>query len=140
MFRERRLHTYAYGAPCSVCHEISQKDFTKELVTSVVIGDDIVSRLSLSTFKELQRSLIAMSPDLSVSEKAEMIKEVGRLSKEDKLFSAGKVILLHSEEYKGIPQVVDPVDTLHYIELSSQLFSVHTPNNYLDAVAQLHHD
>lgn len=138
LFQERRIHAFAYGAPCSVCHEISQQERTKKHVTSIVIGDDIVSRLSLSSFKDLQRALIAMSPSLGVGEKADMIKVVGRTNKADKLFTAGTVILLHSEEFNGHPQVIDPVDTLHYIELSGDLFSVHTPNKYLDAVSKLH--
>ena len=70
LFQERRIHAFAYGAPCSVCHEISQQERTKKHVTSIVIGDDIVSRLSLSSFKDLQRALIAMSPSLGVGEKA----------------------------------------------------------------------
>jgi hypothetical protein len=43
---------------------ISRKaPFTRQHVMSVVMGDDIISRFELATFRELQRALMVLSSD-----------------------------------------------------------------------------
>jgi len=143
VFRSRNIRAFAFAAPCSVCHRICRAPYTKRHVTSVILKDDIVARLSLSSFRDLQKAMIALAPSGTVplSEKAQIYKQLERADPEEKLFSAGRVWMLKSEEFDGAPVVeVDPVDVLGSIELAPSIFSVHLPNEYLNAVNELRHE
>jgi hypothetical protein len=55
------IRAVAFGAPCSLCHELSQAPFTRQVVTSFVLGDDFVARLSFGTVAELQRGIVTFA-------------------------------------------------------------------------------
>jgi len=137
-FRKHNIRAFAFAAPCSVCEEISRAPYTKRHVTSVVTGDDIVSRLSLASFKDLQRALVTLAPrsDLPLKEKHKLL---AKLPKEEKrLYCAGRVWWLESEEYAPEPIVeVDPIKELHSIELFSNVVGVHLPHSYIRSLDKL---
>ncbi|GBG29924.1 Lipase, putative [Hondaea fermentalgiana] len=140
VFRERNIRAFAYGAPCTVSHDIARAPFTRKHVTSIIVGDDIVSRLSLSSFQDLQRGMIAMAPASSVplAEKADIYANLERSKPEDKLYSAGRVYMLNSDEFGGEPLVeIDPVNILDAIELTSAMFSIHLPSEYVRSLREL---
>eukprot|EP00516_Mucochytrium_quahogii_P000822 CAMPEP_0203763376 /NCGR_PEP_ID=MMETSP0098-20131031/16094_1 /ASSEMBLY_ACC=CAM_ASM_000208 /TAXON_ID=96639 /ORGANISM=" , Strain NY0313808BC1" /LENGTH=535 /DNA_ID=CAMNT_0050658131 /DNA_START=1211 /DNA_END=2818 /DNA_ORIENTATION=- len=139
-FRKRNIHAYAFAAPCTLCPELAHAPFTKRHVTSVVVGDDVVARLSLSSFRDMQRAMVALAPMHSVSneEKLQVFKDLPRDEVKDKLFSSGSVYLLDSHEFHGRAVEVDAVRTLHSIELSSEMFSVHLPNQYMESISKLY--
>jgi len=138
LFRARNIQGYSYASPCSVCASISQAPFTRQHVTSVVYGDDLVSRLSLASFRELQRDIVATS-----------MEEDGNTSptntssdaiEEEKLYCTGKVWWLESKEYEPHQIVeVNPVEHLQHIELFSDMIATHMPWAYLDALEKLDH-
>lgn len=137
VFKSRNIRAYAFGVPCCLCYEISQSPFARAHITSVVLGDDIVCRLSLSTFKELQRDLVALSEDFDFEEKMKILEKLPREDNAHKLFCPGRVLLLESTETNMIPCYVDPVTTLGHIELASDMFGVHRPDRYLEAMKKL---
>uniref|UniRef100_A0A7S4S8V7 sn-1-specific diacylglycerol lipase n=1 Tax=Ditylum brightwellii TaxID=49249 RepID=A0A7S4S8V7_9STRA len=133
VFRARDIHGYSYASPCCVCESISQAPFTRRHVTSVVFGDDLVSRLSLATFRELQRDIANIS-----IKNNESSNQTTDADDEEKLYCAGKVWWLESNEYKPHPIVeIDPVEDLHHIELFSDMLTTHLPWAYLDALEKL---
>jgi hypothetical protein len=139
-FREANVRAWAFAAPCAVCARISQAPFTRKHVTSIVTGDDVVSRLGLATFKELQRAMVALAQPhnagLDDADKEALLAQLP--AEEDKLFCSGKVWWLSSREFQPHPIVeIDPVQELKSIELFDDIFAVHLPNNYLDALSAL---
>ena len=138
-FRDRNIHAYAFAAPCTLCPELAQAPFTKRHVTSVVCGDDIVSRLSLSNVKDMQRGMVTMAPLEYISniEKVELYKDLPREDVKHKLFCAGRVWLLEAEEFGMVPVEVDPIETLNCIQLTSGMFSSHMPHQYMQVVSKL---
>ncbi|KAJ3062155.1 hypothetical protein HK102_008861 [Quaeritorhiza haematococci] len=64
----RRVRCFAYSAPCTMGLELSR--LCRELITSVVLGDDLVSRLSLGSVRDLK------SVALRMHEEKEFAKEV----------------------------------------------------------------
>ena len=144
VFRSRSVWAFSYAAPCCVCEDISQAPFTRRHVTSIVTGDDLVSRFGLATFRELQGAMMAMSALVppggatksTLDEKREALG--GLPGEPDKLFCAGKVWWLNSREFEPHPIVeIDPVQELDKIELFPGLFAVHLPRSYLDTLAKL---
>mmetsp|Transcript_18178 Transcript_18178/g.22423 ORF Transcript_18178/g.22423 Transcript_18178/m.22423 type:complete len:550 (+) Transcript_18178:108-1757(+) len=138
-FRDRNICAFAFASPCSLCPELSQAPFTKRHITAVVIGDDVVARLSLSSFKDLQRALTTVAPltEIPNEEKVQIYKSLPRESLDQKLFSSGRVWVLDSEEHHGHHLEVNPMEFLHHIELSSSMFSVHLPSHYLQHLSDL---
>jgi hypothetical protein len=64
LFSRQVLQAISYASPCvlCVCNDISQAPFPRNHVTCVVVmGNDVVSRLGLATFRELQRQLVAIA-------------------------------------------------------------------------------
>jgi hypothetical protein len=55
------IRAVVFGAPCSLCHQLSQAPFTRRIVTSFVLGDDFVARLSFGTVAELQRGIVTLA-------------------------------------------------------------------------------
>mmetsp|Transcript_17529 Transcript_17529/g.34463 ORF Transcript_17529/g.34463 Transcript_17529/m.34463 type:complete len:696 (+) Transcript_17529:169-2256(+) len=140
IFRDRNIRAFAYGSPCSVSHEIAQAPFTRKHITSIIVGDDIVSRLSLRSFQDLQRAMIAMAPASSVSkeEKSQIYASLERSKPEDKLYSAGRVYMLDSDEFGKEPLVeIDPVNILDAIELTESMFAIHLPNEYVRTLREM---
>jgi hypothetical protein len=139
-FRDSNVRAWAFAAPCAVCATISQAPFTRKHVTSIVTGDDVVSRLGLATFKELQRAMVALAQShnaaLDDAAKQELLANLP--AEEDKLFCGGKVWWLSSREFQPHPVVeIDPVQELNSIELFDDIFAVHLPSSYLDTLSAL---
>jgi len=139
VFRARNIRAVVFAAPCSVCAQISQAPFTMRHITSVVTGDDIVSRLSLASFKDLQLEMMALanlSSSASTEERARALATVEREA--DTLHCAGRVWWINSAEFAPEPMVeVDPVRELSAIELFNDLFTIHLPSAYLDTLADM---
>ena len=139
-FRKHNVRAISYASPCVVCEKVSQAPFTRRHVTSVVTGDDIVSRFGLSTFRELQRNMTALANDddnENVSNTSGFVP-VRKDNNEEKLYCAGRVWWLESKEYEPHPIVeVDPVKELYEIGLFSDMFAIHLPKAYLDSLDKL---
>lgn len=138
-FRSRNIHATAYASPCVVSPNISQAPFTRRHVTSVVTGDDVVSRFGLTTFREMQHCMIACAETYTNEEQVQL----PRHDKEEKLYCAGRVWWLESKEYEPHPIVeVDPVQELKEIGLFPDMFAIHLPNAYIASLEKLdrHHD
>ena len=140
-FRKCNVRAISYASPCVVCEKLSQAPFTRRHVTSVVTGDDIVSRFGLSTFRELQRSMMALANNDDESTSA---NEAARHSpppppeNEEMLYCAGRVWWLQSKEYEPHPIVeVNPVKELYEIGLFPDMFAIHLPKAYLDTLDKL---
>eukprot|EP00478_Filoreta_tenera_P001638 GABV01001671.1.p3 GENE.GABV01001671.1~~GABV01001671.1.p3 ORF type:complete len:113 (-),score=13.70 GABV01001671.1:38-376(-) len=43
----QRIHAFSFGAPCTVSMDLSAS--TRDLITSIVVGPDLVGRLSLGS-------------------------------------------------------------------------------------------
>ncbi|GBG24482.1 Lipase, putative [Hondaea fermentalgiana] len=136
--RTNDMHAFAFGAPCSLCHELAQSPFTRQFVTAVVVGDDFVSRLSFSTVFEVQQAVNAYASrgvSLSVDEIRDVYRTIKRDAIENKLFSAGTVWLLDSDEFNMNPVEIDPRELLHSLEFSESFLTAHLPIRYLNAIA-----
>eukprot|EP00511_Aplanochytrium_stocchinoi_P011734 CAMPEP_0204874614 /NCGR_PEP_ID=MMETSP1348-20121228/43535_1 /ASSEMBLY_ACC=CAM_ASM_000700 /TAXON_ID=215587 /ORGANISM="Aplanochytrium stocchinoi, Strain GSBS06" /LENGTH=492 /DNA_ID=CAMNT_0052030529 /DNA_START=31 /DNA_END=1509 /DNA_ORIENTATION=+ len=139
-FLERNLHVYAFASPCVFCPELSQAPFTKRLITSAVFGDDIVSRLCFSSFKDLQVSLGEMSKTktMGFEEKFEIWKNITKENPNQKLFPGGSVYYLNSLEYDSqLPVLVNPVEHFHTILLSKSMLRSHMPGHQMRILSQL---
>jgi hypothetical protein len=147
-FQDRHIHAYAFAAPCSVSATISQSPWTRRHVTSVVMADDMVSRLGLVSFMELQTHMMALAQlsgaDKSSSDRHEQILQeleaTGAMmaEEEEKLFCGGRVLWFHSPEWKPHAMVeIDPVQELKSLELFSDILAVHWPGSYVQALANL---
>jgi len=108
-----------------------------------VTGDDIVSRFGLATFRELQRSMMALAADSDGNVESMDVMPTATLSEntnasEEKLYCAGRVWWLESKEYEPHPIVeVDPVKELYEIGLFPDMFAIHLPKSYLDSLDKL---
>lgn len=139
LFLSRNVRAISYASPCVVCNAISQAPFTRRHVTSVVTGDDVVSRFGLATFRELQSKLLALakSDDDGGDENMEVTMPT---NDDEKLYCAGRVWWLESKEYEPHPIVeVDPVQELYEIGLFPDMFAIHLPKAYLDTLEALDH-
>lgn len=131
------VRCFAFGAPCSLSHEISQAPFTREHVVSIVVGDDFVSRLSFETVVEMERAVVAFA---SIENNAGMTEEekldlYTALPKEPcKLFCAGRVWLLDSPEFNHLAMEIDPNLLFHSMELSETFLTLHFPHRYLKVI------
>uniref|UniRef100_A0A7S4J055 sn-1-specific diacylglycerol lipase n=1 Tax=Odontella aurita TaxID=265563 RepID=A0A7S4J055_9STRA len=137
LFRERQIRAISFSSPCSVCSTLSRAPFTRRHITSVVFGDDIVSRLGLETFRELQCDIQAL--DLSTNGKNQGEGPViYPLEGEEKMYCAGRVWWLESKELEPYPIVeIDPVEELNAIELHPNMFSIHLPNACIEVLEGL---
>lgn len=136
--RTNDMHAFAFGSPCSLCHELAQSSFTRRFVTAVVVGDDFVSRLSFSTVHDVQLAINAYAAKgfvLSVDEIREVYRTLEKDAMENKLFSAGTVWLLDSDEFNMNPVEIDPRELLHSLEFSESFLTAHLPIRYLNAIA-----
>jgi pimeloyl-ACP methyl ester carboxylesterase len=154
LFVSRHVQAISYASPCVVCKDISQAPFTRNHVTCVVTGDDVVSRFGLATFRELQAKMLQLGNEDYVNNHSihgnEDIK-IGNNShlddtnkmetsefEKDKLYCAGRVWWLQSKEYEPHPIVeVKPVKELHEIGLCPELFAIHLPKAYMDSLEKL---
>jgi len=142
-FRQRHVRAISYASPCVVCEKLSQAPFTRRHVTSVVTGDDIVSRFGLATFRELQQSMMALAKSNDdVNAESMNVDLPSSLetanANEEKLYCAGRVWWLESKEYEPHPIVeVDPVKELYEIGLFPDMFAIHLPKSYLDSLDKL---
>jgi hypothetical protein len=146
-FVRKNLHAYCFGAPCSVCSVISSDQWVQQRVTSVVLGNDFVSRLSLQSFKEMQDKLI----QIASSHKLETAGVKGcndpkenaccRLSPVEKLYPPGQVWYIHSENRSTTPEYqeiyVNPTTAkfLNSIQITPSMFKVHMPERYIEALS-----
>jgi hypothetical protein len=137
LFLSRSVRAISFASPCVVCKDISQAPFTRRHVTSVVTGDDVVSRFGLATFRELQSKLLALAKS---DDGGDENMEVTPTNDDEKLYCAGRVWWLESKEYEPHPIVeVDPVQELYEIGLFPDMFAIHLPKAYLDTLEALDH-
>jgi len=146
-FTRRNLHAYAFGAPCAVCSEVSKDKWVRQRVTSVVLGDDIVSRISLASFQEMQEQLVSHASGKIADDqilKGDQIKLAdGRLRTKatKKLYCPGQVWHLDPELDDATSQnralLINPVTSayLNTIQISPTMFSAHMPQRYVAAMA-----
>jgi len=141
-FPDSDLHCFAFGAPCSLCKDLAQSSFVKKRVTSLVVGDDFVSRLSFSTVSEVNRAIWLFDGaglDLTDEEKRNIYESFERDLPENKLFAAGTCWLLDAEEFNHNPVEIDPRDLLHALEFSDTFLTAHLPLRYLRAISNADH-
>ncbi len=155
-FVRRNLHSYSFGAPCSVCNEMSSDQYVQQRVTSVVLGNDFVSRLSLQSFMEMQETLLHITSNqkLEAASRMEVKGSTDPIEKSQagfvpvrKLYPPGQVWYIHSEDQnssKYQPVLVNPVTTtfLNTVQITPNMFTVHMPNKYIEALSEnnLSHD
>jgi hypothetical protein len=165
LFVSRNVRAISYASPCVVCSNISQAPFTRRHVTSVVTGDDVVSRFRLATFRELQEKLLQAAKndneddventtsimngndnvemDESMDDTCEMVSSESAIppleqAEDEKLYCAGRVWWLQSKEYEPHPIVqVNPVKELNEIGLFPEMFAIHLPKAYMDSLEKL---
>mmetsp|Transcript_16715 Transcript_16715/g.19446 ORF Transcript_16715/g.19446 Transcript_16715/m.19446 type:complete len:596 (+) Transcript_16715:140-1927(+) len=139
-FRSRgtSVHAYTYGSPGVLCNRVSQSDFVKERVTSVVLGEDIVTRLSLGSYDKFVRTCEALSGIHSPMEDYINVEDVEGIP--DVLFPAGELI--------HIPYATPQCDkndkvllaqnienhALANILITKKMFKAHLPSQYLNGV------
>jgi len=130
-FKHRKLHAYAFGAPCVVCQNISRDEWVQKRVTSIVLGSDLVCRLGLKSFLHLQEELLVRSRVNGCAEECR-----SQVSCEQ-LFCPGKVWFLHPSSMN--PVRVDPVasEYLNTIQLTRTMLSDHMPASYAEAIGRI---
>lgn len=116
LFAKRNLHCFALAAPCVLCYKLVQLSILKKSVSSFVLGDDVLSRLSFSTVKEMGCSIARCGSD------ADIVYELI----EDKLWPGGAVWLLNAKEFECKPQRIDPVEYLQSIQVNPSMIFYQT--------------
>jgi len=130
--RSTRIRGLAYGAPCSVCPDLASTPFTRKYVTSIVLDDDFVSRLSLGSATESFMHAIKLGQEKTgcLQRHTEIANEIVSEAEELKLYPAGQVFhLMHNSTR-------DPT-SFSRINISSSMFTVHMPNRYYDEIKKL---
>mmetsp|Transcript_15599 Transcript_15599/g.30185 ORF Transcript_15599/g.30185 Transcript_15599/m.30185 type:complete len:509 (+) Transcript_15599:106-1632(+) len=141
-----QIEAVSFAAPCCVSHEIARSQFVKSRVSSFVLGDDLVCRLSLVSLEGFLRTCdeLASLTDDACPESGKTILERIRAecqSRTDRLFPAGRVFHLplqcryHPTRYDVyMAEEVDPALSMSDIVLTPKMFNVHLPSRYLNAL------
>eukprot|EP00808_Paulinella_micropora_P017495 g8248.t1 len=149
LFRERNIFCLAFAPPCTLCPMLAAAPFTQKYVQSIALGNDIVCRLSYGSVSELYHKLVALAhlprDDPTAREQAKQIAHAAVPGAEaTKLHVAGMVWHIHPTSTRTETEsevVIDSgsgigrVSSLQSIILSSDMFSVHMPNRYLQQLA-----
>mmetsp|Transcript_14879 Transcript_14879/g.18405 ORF Transcript_14879/g.18405 Transcript_14879/m.18405 type:complete len:628 (-) Transcript_14879:1164-3047(-) len=140
LHRNVKVHAYTFGSPGILCENLSQSQFVQNHVTSVVLGEDFVTRLSLGSYDKFVRTceqLAEIEPCSSVETKSGKEEEL--------LFPGGRVIripyatpqcdkndkVLITQEIKNC--------SLSDILLTKKMFKAHLPSQYMNGVRmQIH--
>jgi hypothetical protein len=145
--RERNVRGYSFGAPCCMSGDLANAAATRERVTSVIIGDDVIARLSLASTEGLFQSINIVTASgaerLSAFDKSEQLERVrvATRARRDRMFPGG--LTFHIPELNRVnpdssavlgAEIVDPVLSFDRIVLSPKFMSAHLPSRYVHAI------
>jgi len=143
-FKNRDVQSFSFAAPCVLCEDASQSEFVKSRVTSIVLGDDMVSRLSLGSFEDLVGACQELGRSAVLSEeKKKLVKRIRtrHRTRKNKLFPSGNVYHIpylsrynKSSQEVITAEIIDPCISLREILITPKMFSAHLPSNYLNSI------
>ncbi|GMH68144.1 hypothetical protein TrST_g11442 [Triparma strigata] len=118
------LHCYGYGCPAILTEELANKMSQK--VTSVVIGEDMVPRFSLRSFRKMRDNVLN---ELLMSEGGGVEDDYNTSGGMPVLLPAGKIVWIDESTAECDASVRKPRD-FNVMHMSSCSFEAHMPQNY----------
>ncbi|CED85167.1 Predicted lipase/calmodulin-binding heat-shock protein [Phaffia rhodozyma] len=106
----RPIHAYVYGPPCVASSDLAKH--TRDLITCVVQGNDIVPSLSLGTLRDFRNVALTLSDEGNIAE--EIVGRVVGIYQRRLREKYGPVLL------KGSTQQDKPVPTLKALQAAEQ--------------------
>jgi len=136
--RNLMVDAVSFAAPPVMSHNLSQLSTTRNTVTSLVLGDDVVPRLSeqnLELFLRICHKLSNCAPKCNQDEKTFLVESLvteAEMLDSNPLVPGGKTIHITED-------LVEEVDSKSFgvIRLSQDVLNLHLPSNYLNALRRI---
>eukprot|EP01062_Namystynia_karyoxenos_P025332 TRINITY_DN19950_c0_g1_i2.p1 TRINITY_DN19950_c0_g1~~TRINITY_DN19950_c0_g1_i2.p1 ORF type:complete len:705 (+),score=246.74 TRINITY_DN19950_c0_g1_i2:83-2116(+) len=144
-FPGHKIKCYSFAAPCCFDRETALSATPR--VVSLIVGDDVVPRLSLGSAERLAASLASVQSALEQEQEppathaalhADASERLARMDCHAPHIPAGVLVHIGKD---GVPRICEDPEEFEEMRINpSEMFSSHLPNAYFGALHSLHAD
>lgn len=119
------IHCYAFAPPCCVSKELHQQyPNNRQLITSVVLQNDLVCRLNTGTVRDFYQSIANLSQD----------RQLRVLCKDnEKHYPAGQIVLLEQKNNEQVSRLIS-FEQLSLLPMDPDMLQDHSPMRYVESI------